>query len=393
MNTTDHWADHPMIEAARALGPAVDAVADEIESGRKLPQGLVEQITATDAFAMYVPRSVGGPEVHPLTGFATAEAFARHDGSVGWCVQVSAAVTSFMAWIDPAGLEAMVRSVPRVHLAGSARPLGVAREVDGGFVASGRWNYVSGVQHATVILASSIIEPVQGDPPLARSMFVPVGDGEIHANWNVMGMCGTGSDDFVLDEVFVPTERVGYRRYIDERDEPLYDPRLAMVTAWAPTAGVACGMARGAIDAVVDMGDVTTTMSPVALRDRSAVQDAIGEAETITSSARAYVVESIGAAWDALVSGSGNLPRLVSQAQLAITNSMHAAVKVADLCFHCAGTSAISTQNKLERYLRDTHTAVQHAAGQTIHARMGGKVVLGLENEVLNLREGPATPR
>jgi indole-3-acetate monooxygenase len=393
VNTTDHWADHPMIEAARALGPAVDAVADEIESGRKLPQGLVEQITATDAFAMYVPRSVGGPEVHPLTGFATAEAFARHDGSVGWCVQVSAAVTSFMAWIDPAGLEAMVRSVPRVHLAGSARPLGVAREVDGGFVASGRWNYVSGVQHATVILASSIIEPVQGDPPLARSMFVPVGDGEIHANWNVMGMCGTGSDDFVLDEVFVPTERVGYRRYIDERDEPLYDPRLAMVTAWAPTAGVACGMARGAIDAVVDMGDVTTTMSPVALRDRSAVQDAIGEAETITSSARAYVVESIGAAWDALVSGSGNLPRLVSQAQLAITNSMHAAVKVADLCFHCAGTSAISTENKLERYLRDTHTAVQHAAGQTIHARMGGKVVLGLENEVLNLREGPATPR
>lgn len=33
---------------------------------------------------------------------------------------------------------------------------------------------------------------------------MPVSDGTIVANWNVMGMRGTGSDDFVLDEVFVP---------------------------------------------------------------------------------------------------------------------------------------------------------------------------------------------
>ena len=387
------WSQHPMVEAEHALGPQIRRVADSIEQARRLPDELVAAIDETQAFAMYVPRSVGGPEVHPLVGMATTEALARHDGSTGWYVQVSAAVTTFMAWIDPSGLERLVVETPRIQLAGSARPLGVARPVDGGYVVNGRWNYVSGVQHATLILASSYLDPPQGDPPLARSMFVPVGDGETVANWDVVGMNGTGSDDFVLDEVFVPDERVGYRRWADQRQEPLYDPRLAMVAAWAPTAGVALGMARGAIDTLVEMGGLSTTMSPVPLRERSAVQDAVGEAESLTGAARAYVVASIGAAWDALLTDSGSLERRVSEAQLAVTHAMNTAVKVADLCFHCAGTSAISTEHRLQRFLRDTHTAVQHAAGQAVHRRMGGRSVLGLESPGMNVRTGPSAPR
>ena len=382
-----------MIEAAAALGPSIEAAAATIENERRLPDDLVGRIDETGAFEMFVPKSVGGPEVHPLTGFATCEALARHDGSTGWYVQVSAAVTSFMAWIDPAGLQRLVDEAPRIQLAGSARPLGTAVEVDGGFRVNGRWNFVSGVRHATLILASSVLEPHRGDPPLARSMFVPVQDGVVSSNWNVVGMAGTGSDDFVLDDVFVPNDQVGYRRWVDERHEPLYDPRLAMVAAWAPTAGVACGMARGAIDALVEMGDIATTMSPTPLRERTPVHDAVGEAETLTAAARAFAVDSIGAAWDALLVDAGNLPQLVTTAQLAITNSLNVAVKVADLCFHCAGTSAISTEHKLQRFLRDSHTAVQHAAGQAIHRRVGGRAVMGLSAPTMNLREGPTTPR
>jgi len=384
------WADHPMVEAARGLAPRIRAAADDTEGAQRLPSELVAALSEIEAYSMYVPRSVGGPEVHPLVGFATTEALARQDASTGWCVQVSAAVTTFMAWIDPAGLEELVREVGTVRLAGSARPLGTAREVEGGFVVNGHWNYVSGVRDATLVLASSFIEPIAGDPPLSRSMFLPAGDGRIVDNWDVVGMRGTGSDDFVIEDRFIPIQRVGFKRWIDKRPEPLYDPRLAMVAAWAPTAGVACGTAQSAIDAIVEMGDVTTTMSPTPLRERGNVQDALGEAITLAASARAFVVGSLGAAWEALVTGSGDLRGRVAEAQLAITNSMNTAVRVADLCFHCAGTSAISTQNRLERVLRDAHTAVQHAAGQSVHVRMGGKAALGLDAAPVNLRAGPA---
>jgi len=393
MGTRTDWADHPILDEVRALGPQVAACADDIERAGRLPEELASALRKAGVFEMYAPASIGGPEVHPLTAFAVAEELARHDGSAGWCAQVSAAVTVFLAWIDPDGLAAMARSGP-LHVAGSARPLGTAVAVDGGFRASGHWNYASGVRHANWFLGTCFVERPDGRTA-SKSMLIPVTDGTIVANWNVMGMRGTGSDDFVLDDVFVPDERVAQRRWIEQRREPLYDPRLMMVAAWAPTAGVGTGLARGAIEALVALGDHRSAGSPVPLRDREAVHEALGRAEVLAASSRAYVVDTIGAAWDAVSEGrSADIEGAVARAQLAITTTLNVAVQVADLVFHAAGTNAISTANRLERFLRDAHTAVQHSAGQPVHLRAGGRVLFGLgPGPVDPLREGPVTPR
>jgi indole-3-acetate monooxygenase len=385
------WADHEMVRAACDLGPAIDTAADQIESGRRLPDHLVEELTRVDIFQMYLPKAVGGPEVHPLTAFAVCDELARHDGSLAWCVQVAAAVTSFVAWIDPDGLAEMVDSCDKIHLAGSARPLGEATMAEGGFTVKGHWNYASGVLHSNWFLATSFTEPPRPDGPRrSRSMFVPVTDGAIVDNWDVMGMRGTGSNDFVLDDVFIPERRAAFGRWIEKRPEPLYNQRLMMAAAWAPTAGVATGLARGAIDALAELGDRSSAGSPVPLRERTAVQDAVAQAEAITRSARAFVVEALGHMWDALLTDSG-VERAVADAHLAITHAMNEAVRVVDIAFHAAGTNAISTGNRLERFLRDTHTGVQHASGQHIHQRAAGRQLMGLDPVPIEpSRVGPA---
>src|SRR3954469_23738423 len=151
-------ADLGIIAAARDLGPTIDAAADGIEQDGRLPEPLVEQLRDAGIFAMYVPKEAGGREVHPVTAFHVGEALARHDGSVGWCAQVSAAVTTFAAWIDPAGLTAMVERSGSLHLAGSARALGHAESVSGGFRAKGHWNYASGVSHANWFLGTCFVD-------------------------------------------------------------------------------------------------------------------------------------------------------------------------------------------------------------------------------------------
>lgn len=280
-----------------------------------------------------------------------------------------------------------------LHLAGSARPLGTARKGPDGLVAEGHWDYASGVRHANWFLATCMVE--RSDGRLAgRSMILPVTDGRIVPNWNVVGMRGTGSDDFVVDGVLVPEARIASRRWIEGRTEPLYDPRLMMVSAWAPIAGVGVGLAQGAIDALVALGTKTSAGSPVPLRDREPVQDAVARAEAITGAARAFVTETIGAAWDSLPEGGATLNRNVARAQLAITHALNEAVRAVDITFHAAGTNAISTANRLERFLRDAHTAVQHSAGQNVHQRAAGRVILGLDaGPVDPAREGPNTPR
>jgi indole-3-acetate monooxygenase len=386
-------AELEMVEAVRGLGPAVEAAADWIDRERRLPDNLVAAIRAAGVFEMYLPRFAGGAEVHPLTAFVVAEELARHDGSVGWCAQVAAAVTTFLAWIDPVELLTMRETCGWLHLAGSARPLGTARRVEGGLVAEGHWDYASGVRHANWFLATCLVERSDG-AVTGRSMILPVTDGRIVANWDVVGMRGTGSDDFVVDGVLVPEGRIASRRWITGRAEPLYDPRLNMVAAWAPTAGVGIGLAQGAIDALVALGVRRSTGSPVPLREREAVQDAVARAEAITGAARAFVAETLAGAWDALPAGGQTLTRAVTRAQLAITHAMNEAVRAVDVAFHAAGTNAISTANRLERSLRDVHTAVQHAAGMTVHQRPAGRVLLGLDpGPVDPIREGPTTPR
>lgn len=371
-----------MIAAARQLGPLIRGEAARIETEGQLTAEVAQALTRAQIFQMYLPAVVGGPEVHPLTAFAVCDELARHDGSVGWCAQVASATTTFLAWLDPEVVAEMVATTDGpLHLAGSARPLGTAERDGDGFRVTGHWNYASGVAHANWFLATSFVINRQGQR-VPRTMLVPVADGEVVPNWEVVGMRGTGSDDFVLDGVFVPRAHSGARRWRTQRHEPLFDPRWLMAAAWAPTGGVGVGLAQGAIDALAEVGDLASTGSPTPLRERAAVQEAMARAEAITASARAFCVEAIGSAWDAIVTGPDDTPevqRAVARAQTSITHALNEAVRVADLCFHAAGTTALSHRHRLERYLRDAHTAVQHAAGQAVHLQGAGRVLLGLE--------------
>ena len=157
-----------------------------------------------------------------------------------------------------------------------------------------------------------------------------------------------------------------------------------MVMAWNATAANALGMARGAIDTFCNMASQTrSTMSETLLRDRPLVQTRVAEAEAIVGAARAYVISAVHTAWEAVQHDVADPSRAVAQARLAITHAMHESVRAVDLVFHAAGTNAVYRKHPLERYFRDVHVAVQHAAGLPGHIESAGKIFLGLRlNEV-----------
>ena len=373
------------IAAATALAPQVRAVKDLIQSQSTLPGPLADAMASAGLFQLFVPKAIGGPQTDPLTAFRAVEELSKVDGSVGWCSFVASAISMYSAWL-PAGLARDLFGQPLdIRAAGSFRPTADARRVSGGYQIGGRWNYVSGCDHANwLILNCNIVDDhgrvtdSQGNP-VTRMMIVPRAAAVIEKTWSTMGMRGTGSNDVVIQEQFVPEEHTCLLYEPAATDGPYYNPRLVTAISWSLVSAMALGIARGTMDTFIRMATASgTTTSPTLMRDRTPTQTTVGEAEAIISSSRAYVLNSVGAMWEAACRGEADPGPQVLQARLAITHAMRESARAVDMLFYAAGTNSVHESNDLELYFRDIHTAGQHIAGLHSNFEYGVQILMGL---------------
>jgi indole-3-acetate monooxygenase len=274
---------------------------------------------------------------------------------------------------------------PDFRCAGSLRPLGRAFPVDGGYRIRGHWNFASGIDHANWLFCTCMV--MEGDKPQlttagtprVRAMWLPSDQATVQDTWSVVGMRGTGSQDFIVDDVFVPDAHSCFIGEPAVEVGPLYNRRLVFVTLFTAVVANSLGIARGAIGTFIELAArESSTRSTDVLRDRPFIQARLAEAEAILNAARAYVVDSVGTLWEVACGGASDPSIAIAQARLAIVHAMHEAVRSVDLVFHAAGTNAIYCRNPLERYFRDIHVAVQHNSAFPAQYESAGKVLMGL---------------
>jgi indole-3-acetate monooxygenase len=378
-----------IIAAAMRIADIVRKNHAEAELLRQTPPDIAAEITRAGIYQMYLPRSMGGPEYAPLVLFRVVEELSRADGSVGWNAMIANAMALNIGRL-PAEVGRELAGTPADYrAAGSARPGGPsggrAWEVPGGYRVQGQWNFASGIYNARWLYCTCVM--MDGDTPrmnnagkpLLRAVWVPRESVTIVDTWSVMGMRGTGSQDFTVDNVFVPERHSVLSDAPTAETGPLFNNRARFVFLWTPSAANALGIARGAVDTLTEIATTeASTLSTSLLRDRPAVQARVGEADAIVSAARAYAVDAIGRVWNRVCAGQDPTDQEVAQGRLAITHAMHEAVRAVDKVFHAAGTNAIYQSLPLERAFRDIHVAVQHGAALPSYFESAGKVLMGL---------------
>jgi alkylation response protein AidB-like acyl-CoA dehydrogenase len=389
MPDTGAPAQPAVVAAAVRLAEAVRGARKEAEQARRTPAWLADEVARAGLYQLYLPGSLGGPEVPPLVGFRAIEELSRADGSVGWCAMIASIMASHLAKLPTEVGRELAGTPADYRAAGSGRPggptAGRAWPVAGGWRVSGQWNFASGIDNARWLYCTCIVMD-GGTPrlaptgkPMLRMVWVPREEATILDTWSVMGMRGTGSQDFRVDDVFVPE-----RRSIASDAQPiqlgaLYHPRSLIAIQWTLTVANALGIARGAIDNLVALAATeASTLNTQLLRDRPMVQARLGEAEAMVNAARAYVFDAVGALWAELSAGEPPSDAAVAQARLAIVHGMHEAVRAVDTVFHAAGTNAIYASLPLEARFRDIHVAVQHGAALPGYFESAGKVLMGL---------------
>ena len=278
------------------LAPEIARYSKQLDSERRLPAPLFEAMADAGLFRIWLPKTLDGAQLSIRDFLPVIEEASRLDGSIGWNMTVGVA-SSLLAGYMPDTAAADIFSAPRAYVGGQFNPTGTAIPVAGGYRVTGRWAYGSGVHNASGVFGNFVIQQdgtaSDGPPRIRAGVFEP-SQVEIIDNWHVSGLRGTGSCDFAVKDVFVPTERtvdafapipsgMGARK------------SMALITLLPVTiAAVALGIARAAIDALLAIADKRTpTGTTVLLRDRETVQADVARAEALLRSSRAFLVERL----------------------------------------------------------------------------------------------------
>jgi indole-3-acetate monooxygenase len=376
------------VARARALRPAIAAAADEVERLRELPRPLTLALAEAGLFRLLQPRELDGGELTPMEFAETMGEIASHDASTAWCVGQGNGCGVAAAFLAPGVAREIFGPVDGIVAWGPPSGAAVVKKVPGGYRLTGSWSFASGSHNASWLGAHVFERGADGAPlrradggTVLRTLLFPKNQATMTDIWRVLGLRGTGSDQYGVTDLFVADDHT----VLHDRKTParqggrLYKFSFSNLYA-SGFAGLALGVARAFYDDFVALAaDKTPRGATATLRHNNVVQSQVAQAKARLRSARAFLLTELSEIWDEVGrTGEVTLDQGAT-IRLASTWAIKQAREVVAELYHAAGATAIFNEQPFERRFRDVNTIAQQMQGAQRHFETVGGILLGLE--------------
>lgn len=377
-----------VVDAVRDLLPTFEERTREAEDARDVPETSIAELQDAGFFRLLQPKRFGGLEADPITFYTAVRLIASACGSTGWVASV-VGVHPWQLSLFPEQAQLDVwGDDPHVRMSSSYAPTGRARVVEGGYRLDGRWSFSSGCHHASWVLLGGIVTDEDGNQIDFRTFLLPLGDYRIDDVWDTVGLRGTGSNDIVVEDAFVPDHRslsfTDTSRCVcpgqDANAAPLYRIPFGSIFSYSVTTPI-IGMAEGAYNAHVGYMKERVRVSYGKVK---AAEDPFSQVRIADAAAET------DAAWLQLERNFGELMRY-AEAGEKIPMSLRLRVRrdqvrgttrsigAVDRLFENSGGRALANGTQIQRFWRDAHAGRVHAINDPERAlSMYGAAELGL---------------
>ena len=381
--------DKDVVGKVRDLLPVFRERAQEAEDARNVPAESVKALAETGYFRLLQPARFGGLEADPVAFYRCVRMIASACGSTGWVASVLGVHPWHVGLFPLPAQEEVWGADPDTRISSSYAPMGKATVVPGGVRLSGRWSFSSGCGHATWVLLGGFVFNEDGKPVDFRTFLLPIRDYAIVDVWDTVGLRGTGSNDIVVEDVFVPEYRT--LSFIDvtrckvpgqeANPGPLYRLPYGTVFPFSITTPV-IGMATGAYEAHVSYQRDRVRAS---YSGQKAGEDPFSQVRVARAAAE------IDAAWLALERDVTELYELAKAGEkLPMDMRLRArrdqvlgterSIGAIDLLFENSGGRVLKMGTPLQRFWRDAHSGRVHAINDVERAlTMFGRGEFGLD--------------
>lgn len=362
-----------LAERAKMLVPMLDEEAEFADVHGELSPTVVAALHREGLLKMWVPEKLGGSELNPVHSLEVLENVSYGEASAGWVTMAAnLSIGAAGAYLSDDAVAELWGDGRQPVIAGQGTRPGTAKIVDGGLSLSGSWSFGSGLKHSTHVHSLGIVEET-GEP---RIFVTPIETANLLDNWDVLGLCGTGSIDYTMDSVFVPD---GWSHFavttVPERGGNLYG--LGII-GFAVTchSGWAMGVGRRLLDELAGLVHGKAGR-PGAQADSNAFQQGYAEAEARFRAARAFVIEAWTDVSKSLYAGDGISVRQHTLVRLALTNITKALHEVANFVYLAGGTTALR-HGTIQRLFRDVHAGTQHVTSSPAVWQTCGRELMGV---------------
>jgi indole-3-acetate monooxygenase len=379
MDAIEQVAGIDQIQRARDLAPTLAETSAEIERRRELPETIVKTLIDGGFFRMLQPKFLGGAELRPVLFCQVTEALAAADASTAWCVCQNNGCAMSAAYLDPAVAREMFGSPTGILAWGPPGAPFEAQPVDGGYRISGTWRFASGSHHASWLGAHMRVAGSKKQ----RTMLFPKSSVRMNDIWHTIGLRGTASDEYVVQDLFVPERFTMGRDNVAERREDGLLYRFTSNQLYScGFGGVGLGIARGTIDAFLQLPATKVSRGASRpLRENNVVQSQLAQCEARWRSARAFLHTTWETAWQHVEQTGEQTSEDRAMIRLASTWAIQQSREVVSTLYHAAGSMSVFQDQPFERRLRDIHTVAQQAQGRQLHYETVGQIMFGLEPE------------
>lgn len=381
-------------ERARAIAPLIDEQANQSLKDRTLTQEAVSTLAEAGLMRMFIPKELGGEEPTLREIFDAVEEISWADGSAGWVMLSNAASMGFAGAClsDEAVKDLFGDGDPSRAAGGMFGPGGRGIACENGFRVSGNYRFGSGTNHCAYI-AAGFIQFVDGKPvvdknglPDMRLGFVPREKAVFKDNWHIMGLQGTGSYDYDLDDVLIED---GYHLKIHDLDikrgGTLF--RMGMMPIVAGGHAVwAVGVARRALEDMKRVakekfrGGHTDTLA-----NRPTFQVEYARNAMRLDAAKSLMHDVYGEAWDKVDRGDALTPEDRANMRASAVYITESCKKVCDFMHQYAGTDASRLGNSMVRSYLDLQVGAQHVmVGEKAYTN-SAQILLGTVDDIPGL--------
>ena len=205
--TKDQPAD--FVGRARRVTSLIRRAAPTIEREQKIRSDVLDALHGAQLFRMMLPASCGGAELDPMAFAMAIEEIAKADASTAWCIAQASGCSTAAAYLDLHVARDIFGSLRDVMASGPNVNKAIA--VEGGYRLTGVWMFASGIDNANWLGGHCFITEADGSTradisgvPIEYTLIFPKDHATITKAWDVIGLRGTASDRYEVQDLFVP---------------------------------------------------------------------------------------------------------------------------------------------------------------------------------------------